>query len=98
MHCRFCVCGFLVLVCVVDQFFVCCFPGRLPCFFLSLDSVDEPRYRGPAPIHHALLNDDSTTGVSIIEVHPRRFDAGIVLSQVQEVCAGSLFLSLSSRL
>jgi len=40
-----------------------------------------PKYRGAAPIEHALLNNDKVTGVSIIEVDPSRFDAGHVLSQ-----------------
>ncbi len=40
-----------------------------------------PKYRGAAPLEHALLNNDDTTGVSIIEVDPNRFDAGAVLSQ-----------------
>jgi len=40
-----------------------------------------PKYRGPAPIQHALLNGDSEAGVSIIEVHPERFDHGSILKQ-----------------
>ncbi|KAF1782971.1 Formyl transferase, C-terminal-like [Phytophthora cactorum] len=35
-----------------------------------------PKYRGPAPIHHALLNGDSRTGVSVIEIDPKAFDVG----------------------
>nr|CCA27200.1 unnamed protein product [Albugo laibachii Nc14] len=40
-----------------------------------------PKYRGPAPIHHALLNGDRTTGVSIIEIDPLAFDTGRILLQ-----------------
>ncbi|KAK1930348.1 Methionyl-tRNA formyltransferase [Phytophthora citrophthora] len=40
-----------------------------------------PKYRGPAPIHHALLNGDSTTGVSVIEIDPKAFDVGRILLQ-----------------
>eukprot|EP00948_MAST-09A_sp_MAST-9A-sp1_P001079 g1079.t1 len=40
-----------------------------------------PKYRGASPIQHALLNGDKKTGVSIIEVHPRKFDAGDILRQ-----------------
>lgn len=40
-----------------------------------------PKYRGPAPIHHALLNGDATTGVSVIEIDPRAFDVGRILMQ-----------------
>ena len=40
-----------------------------------------PQYRGPAPIHHAIINGDSETGISIIELDPERFDAGRILKQ-----------------
>jgi len=40
-----------------------------------------PRYRGPNPIQHAVLNGDDETAVSVIEVHPDRFDEGDVLAQ-----------------
>ncbi|KAF4319323.1 hypothetical protein JM18_002963 [Phytophthora kernoviae] len=40
-----------------------------------------PKYRGPAPIHHALLNGDATTGVSVIEIDPKAFDVGRILLQ-----------------
>ncbi|KAF1781798.1 Formyl transferase, C-terminal-like [Phytophthora cactorum] len=40
-----------------------------------------PKYRGPAPIHHALLNGDSRTGVSVIEIDPKAFDVGRILLQ-----------------
>ncbi|CCI11577.1 hypothetical protein ABG067_003604 [Albugo candida] len=40
-----------------------------------------PKYRGPAPIHHALLNGDRTTGVSVIEIDPLAFDTGRILLQ-----------------
>ena len=42
-----------------------------------------PRYRGAAPIEHTLLNGDAETGVSIIELHRGKFDAGAVLDQVR---------------
>lgn len=42
-----------------------------------------PRYRGAAPVPHALLNGDATTGVSIILVNPLVMDSGAVLKQVE---------------
>ena len=42
-----------------------------------------PRYRGGAPIQHALMNGETETGVSIIELHDRAFDAGSILKQVK---------------
>lgn len=42
-----------------------------------------PRYRGAAPIPHALLNGDAVTGVSVIHVDPRVMDSGSILKQVE---------------
>jgi methionyl-tRNA formyltransferase len=38
-----------------------------------------PRYRGPAPLTHTLLNDDSKSGVCVIDVSSAAFDVGSVL-------------------
>lgn len=40
-----------------------------------------PKFRGAAPIQHTILNGDTETGVSIIELHARKFDAGRILNQ-----------------
>lgn len=40
-----------------------------------------PKYRGAAPIQWTLINGDTETGVSIIDLHPTTFDAGRVLNQ-----------------
>ncbi|KAG2379187.1 hypothetical protein C9374_007326 [Naegleria lovaniensis] len=40
-----------------------------------------PRYRGPAPIHHALLNGDTETGITIIELDDKEFDVGHIVKQ-----------------
>jgi len=37
-----------------------------------------PRWRGAAPVIHALANGDHTTGVTIMRVRPRKFDVGEV--------------------
>ncbi|EGC29509.1 hypothetical protein DICPUDRAFT_84478 [Dictyostelium purpureum] len=42
-----------------------------------------PRHRGAAPIYHTILKDDKEAGISIIELHPERFDCGKILSQVK---------------
>ncbi|KAJ2809487.1 Methionyl-tRNA formyltransferase [Coemansia guatemalensis] len=41
-----------------------------------------PKYRGPSPIQTALLNGDEITGVTVQEVHPKRYDAGNILAQL----------------
>lgn len=48
--------------------------GRAACGWVS-------RHRGAAPIYHTLLQDDSVTGVTVLEIHRQRFDAGRIFSQ-----------------
>jgi methionyl-tRNA formyltransferase len=40
-----------------------------------------PKYRGGAPIIHALMRGEKETGVSIIKISTGKFDAGDVLMQ-----------------
>lgn len=40
-----------------------------------------PRWRGPAPLVHTLLNHDRRTGVSLITVAKERFDTGLIIEQ-----------------
>merc|ERR1740117_2746713 len=40
-----------------------------------------PRYRGAAPIQHTLLNGDTETAVSVIELSKQKFDHGRILHQ-----------------
>jgi len=40
-----------------------------------------PKYRGAAPIYHAVLNNDQETGISITEVSKNKFDVGKLLLQ-----------------
>jgi methionyl-tRNA formyltransferase len=40
-----------------------------------------PRYRGPAPIHNAILNGDKLTGVSLQTLSPVGFDKGVIFDQ-----------------
>merc|ERR1711892_723774 len=39
-----------------------------------------PKWRGAAPVIHALAHGDKTTGVTIMRVRPKRFDVGEVLA------------------
>ncbi|KAG5513714.1 hypothetical protein PMAC_000752 [Pneumocystis sp. 'macacae'] len=39
-----------------------------------------PRHKGPAPLHHTLLNRDKYTGVTIQVLHPYKFDQGKIIS------------------
>jgi methionyl-tRNA formyltransferase len=40
-----------------------------------------PQYRGPAPIHHAILNGDRHTGVTLQTISSKGFDRGIIFDQ-----------------
>lgn len=40
-----------------------------------------PQWRGPAPIQYTLLNGQTQTGVSIIDLHPKIIDAGSIFLQ-----------------
>lgn len=46
-----------------------------------------PKYRGAAPIQHAIMYGDEETGVSIQELDDREFDAGRILVQKKVVRA-----------
>jgi methionyl-tRNA formyltransferase len=39
-----------------------------------------PKYRGAAPIEHAIMNGDLVSGVSVLTLHPSKFDAGQILA------------------
>lgn len=40
-----------------------------------------PRWRGSAPIIHAILHEDDVTGVSIMAIRPHKFDTGEIFLQ-----------------
>lgn len=46
------------------------------------------QYRGSSPLQYALLDGASETAVSVIDVHPERFDAGRVLARRAVAVAG----------
>jgi len=59
-----------------------------------------PKYKGPTPIHYAILNGDSETGVSIIKM-TNKIDSGLILDQVKtsipdDMMFSQLFENLSS--
>ncbi|KAL8721122.1 MAG: hypothetical protein Q9225_002145 [Loekoesia sp. 1 TL-2023] len=40
-----------------------------------------PEFRGPAPLHHTLLQGRETTGVTLQTLHPKNFDDGEIIAQ-----------------
>lgn len=60
-------------------------PGRIISAFpkgvLNVHGSLLPKWRGAAPVAHALANGDTITGVSIMEIAPKKFDIGALLAQ-----------------
>ncbi|XP_072106266.1 methionyl-tRNA formyltransferase, mitochondrial-like [Mobula birostris] len=54
---------------------------QFPYGILNLHPSLLPRWRGPAPIFHTLIHGDQVTGVTIMQIRPKRFDIGPILSQ-----------------
>lgn len=42
-----------------------------------------PRWRGAAPIVHALASGDTKTGVTIMRIRPHKFDVGEIVKQAE---------------
>ncbi|KAG5364783.1 Methionyl-tRNA formyltransferase [Yarrowia sp. E02] len=59
-----------------------------------------PQYHGPAPIHHALLNGDLHTGVTVQTLHPTKFDRGrvVAISEKIPIARETTFESLRDTL
>lgn len=57
---------------LIDQF---------PYGILNVHPSLLPRWRGPAPVFHTILNGDTVTGVTVMQIHPKRFDVGPILHQ-----------------
>lgn len=60
------------------------FQKKNPFFFSGIINVHAsllPRWRGASPIIYAILNEDAVTGVSIMKIHPNKFDIGEILAQ-----------------
>lgn len=54
---------------------------KFPYGILNVHPSCLPRWRGSAPIYHTILNGDTVTGVTIMQIRPKRFDVGPILMQ-----------------
>ncbi|XP_062845797.1 methionyl-tRNA formyltransferase, mitochondrial [Trichomycterus rosablanca] len=80
--------------------------NKLPYGILNVHPSLLPRWRGPAPVFHTILHGDKLTGVTIMQIRPKRFDVGPILSQelyeVPEHCTadelGSTLAVMGARL
>ncbi|XP_047489667.1 methionyl-tRNA formyltransferase, mitochondrial-like [Penaeus chinensis] len=55
--------------------------NAFPLGILNVHGSLLPRWRGAAPIIHALLNGDQETGVTVMKIQPGKFDVGEIVSQ-----------------
>lgn len=55
--------------------------NKMPHGILNVHPSLLPRWRGPAPIFHTILHGDSVTGVTVMQIRPKRFDVGPILQQ-----------------
>lgn len=55
--------------------------NKMPYGVLNVHPSLLPRWRGSAPIFHTILHGDGVTGVSIMQIRPKRFDVGPILQQ-----------------
>ncbi|XP_068131097.1 methionyl-tRNA formyltransferase, mitochondrial isoform X3 [Hyperolius riggenbachi] len=54
---------------------------KFPYGILNVHPSLLPRWRGSAPIIHTVLNGDEKTGVTIMQIRPKRFDVGPIVMQ-----------------
>ncbi|XP_078237185.1 methionyl-tRNA formyltransferase, mitochondrial-like [Pogona vitticeps] len=54
---------------------------KFPYGVLNVHPSCLPRWRGPAPIIHTVLHGDTVTGVTIMQIRPKRFDVGPIIKQ-----------------
>lgn len=69
---------------IIPQAFIDLFPGGI----INLHPSLLPLYRGPAPIEAAIINGDSKTGVSLMEL-TAKMDAGPVYAQAEYKLKGN---------
>lgn len=55
--------------------------NKMPYGILNVHPSLLPRWRGSAPVFHTILHGDSVTGVTIMQIRPKRFDVGPILHQ-----------------
>ncbi|XP_055755988.1 methionyl-tRNA formyltransferase, mitochondrial-like [Salvelinus fontinalis] len=46
--------------------------NQFPCGILNVHPSLLPRWRGPAPVFHTILHGDTITGVSVMQIRPKR--------------------------
>ena len=68
------------------------------CRVINLHGSLLPKYRGAAPINWAIINGDSETGLTVIEIN-EQWDAGAILGQIKtKILPGETTYLLHNRL
>lgn len=72
-----------------------------PMGFLNVHTSLLPKYRGAAPIQHALLNGETTTGLTIMQMSLGMDEGDILLQEIWDITpedtTGSLFQKTGER-
>ncbi|XP_028920874.1 methionyl-tRNA formyltransferase, mitochondrial [Ornithorhynchus anatinus] len=75
---------------------------RFPYGILNVHPSYLPRWRGPAPVIHTVLHGDTVTGVTIMQIKPKRFDVGPIIKQesiaVPPLCTAKDLEAILSKL
>ncbi|XP_074090502.1 methionyl-tRNA formyltransferase, mitochondrial [Macrotis lagotis] len=75
---------------------------KFPYGILNVHPSYLPRWRGPAPVIHTVLHGDTVTGVTIMQIKPKRFDVGPIIKQeaipVPPQCTSKELETVLSRL
>ncbi|GJQ86677.1 hypothetical protein Trydic_g7857 [Trypoxylus dichotomus] len=66
--------------------------GCFPLGMLNVHASLLPRWRGAAPIIHAIANGDSKTGITIMTIKPKHFDIGNIVRQETVIMEDDILL------
>ncbi|KAH8330687.1 hypothetical protein KR067_006420 [Drosophila pandora] len=66
--------------------------GAFPSGMINVHASLLPRWRGAAPIIYAIMNGDTSTGVSIMKIEPHRFDIGDILAQREMTIKSDVYM------
>ena len=66
--------------------------------FINIHYSLLPKYRGPAPIQHALLNSEKTTGVTVFFLNEKIDEGPIIAQKELEITRDDDYISLENKL
>lgn len=73
--------------------------NHFPLGIINIHASLLPRWRGGTPIIHSMINGDTVTGISIMQIKPEKFDiGGIIMQKPIEIGPTELMPELRDRL